>query len=35
VPNMAAKLISLAHIDGYPLTAAWVADSVTAKENNR
>ena len=31
-PEMAMKLVSLAHLDGMPLTARWVVDAFTAKE---
>lgn len=31
-PEKALKLISLAHLDGMPLTAKWVVDAFTAKE---
>lgn len=31
-PEYASRLISLAHIDGLPLTAQWVEGAVTAKE---
>jgi 2-oxoglutarate/2-oxoacid ferredoxin oxidoreductase subunit alpha len=34
-PEYATRLVSLAHIDGLPLTAKWVVDAITAKENNR
>jgi len=32
-PQFATKLISLAHIDGLPLTAKWVVDAILSKEN--
>jgi len=31
-PEKALKLISLAHLDGMPLTAKWVVDAFTAQE---
>jgi 2-oxoglutarate ferredoxin oxidoreductase subunit alpha len=34
-PEYATRLVSLAHIDGLPLTAKWVVDGITAKEENR
>lgn len=33
MPEMATKLISLAHMDGMPLTARWIVDAIQAKEN--
>jgi 2-oxoglutarate ferredoxin oxidoreductase subunit alpha len=33
-PELALKLVSLAHLDGYPLTARWILDAFTAKEKN-
>ncbi|MEM7119379.1 MAG: 2-oxoacid:acceptor oxidoreductase subunit alpha [Chloroflexota bacterium] len=32
MPEMATKLISLAHLDGMPLTARWVVDAIGASE---
>ena len=34
-PEFATKLISLAHIDGLPLTAKWVVDAILNKENEK
>jgi len=31
-PEMALKLVSLAHLDGMPLTAKWIVDAYSAKE---
>jgi 2-oxoglutarate ferredoxin oxidoreductase subunit alpha len=31
-PEMALKLVSLAHLDGMPLTAHWIVDAFTVKE---
>jgi 2-oxoglutarate ferredoxin oxidoreductase subunit alpha len=28
MPEMATKLLSLAHLDGMPLTARWVVDAI-------
>jgi 2-oxoglutarate ferredoxin oxidoreductase subunit alpha len=35
VPDRATTLISLAHIDGLPLTAQWVVDAFQAKEEQQ
>lgn len=32
VPEMATKLVSLAHMDGMPLTARWVVESICEQE---
>lgn len=32
VPEMATKLVSLAHLDGMPLTARWVVESIEEQE---
>ena len=32
MPEMATKLISLAYLDGMPLTARWVVDAIGASE---
>jgi 2-oxoglutarate ferredoxin oxidoreductase subunit alpha len=32
VPECAASLISLAHLDGLPLSAEWVEDAIRARE---
>ena len=32
VPEMATKLVSLAHLDGMPLTAHWVVESIDEQE---
>lgn len=32
--DLAKRLISVAHLDGLPLTARWVRESILAKENN-
>jgi 2-oxoglutarate ferredoxin oxidoreductase subunit alpha len=34
MPEMALKLISLAHLDGMPLTAAWVVENLLEKEQS-
>jgi 2-oxoglutarate ferredoxin oxidoreductase subunit alpha len=34
-PEHAPKLVSLAHIDGLPLTAKWVVDAISVKEATR
>jgi 2-oxoglutarate ferredoxin oxidoreductase subunit alpha len=31
-PEMATKLVSLAHLDGMPLTAKWIVNAYSAKE---
>ena len=31
-PELAMKLVSLAHLDGMPLTAKWIVDAYSAKE---
>jgi 2-oxoglutarate ferredoxin oxidoreductase subunit alpha len=33
IPDCSMKLISLSHLDGMPLTAAWVESQVTTKES--
>lgn len=33
LPAVATRLISLAHSDGMPLTARWVVDAITARED--
>lgn len=33
-PDCAGKLVQVAHIDGMPLSARWVADAIQAKEEN-
>ncbi|RMG97201.1 MAG: 2-oxoacid:acceptor oxidoreductase subunit alpha [Chloroflexi bacterium] len=35
VPEMAAKLVSVAHLDGWPLTARWVVEAIEAKEQGQ
>jgi 2-oxoglutarate ferredoxin oxidoreductase subunit alpha len=32
LPELAERLIPLAHLDGMPLTARWVAESLQEKE---
>jgi 2-oxoglutarate/2-oxoacid ferredoxin oxidoreductase subunit alpha len=32
MPQMAAKLVSVAHSDGMPLTARWVVEALTSQE---
>jgi 2-oxoglutarate ferredoxin oxidoreductase subunit alpha len=32
-PELATKMVSLAHLDGLPLSARWVMDAYLAKEN--
>jgi 2-oxoglutarate ferredoxin oxidoreductase subunit alpha len=32
IPDCSMKLISLSHLDGLPLTADWVEQQVTGKE---
>ena len=32
MPDMATKLVSLAHLDGMPLTARWVVEAIQEKE---
>ena len=34
IPECAMQLISLAHLDGLPLSASWVVDALIAKEKN-
>lgn len=34
MPDIATKLISLAHLDGMPLTARWIVESLQDKEMN-
>jgi 2-oxoglutarate ferredoxin oxidoreductase subunit alpha len=31
-PELAVKLVSLAHLDGLPLTTRWILDAFSAKE---
>jgi 2-oxoglutarate/2-oxoacid ferredoxin oxidoreductase subunit alpha len=33
-PELATRLVSVAHLDGLPLTARWVRESILAKEEN-
>ena len=33
MPAMATKLVSLAHLDGMPLTARWVVEAIEAAES--
>ena len=35
LPGLATRLVSLAHLDGMPLTARWVVEAVTAREAER
>jgi 2-oxoglutarate ferredoxin oxidoreductase subunit alpha len=35
MPEMATKLISLAHMDGMPLTARWIVEAILNKEETR
>ncbi len=35
VPDMAARLVSLAHLDGMPMTARWVVEAIEAAESGR
>ncbi|MCB8983773.1 MAG: 2-oxoacid:acceptor oxidoreductase subunit alpha [Ardenticatenaceae bacterium] len=35
VPDKATRLVSLAHLDGMPLTARWVVEAVEAAESQR
>jgi 2-oxoglutarate ferredoxin oxidoreductase subunit alpha len=35
LPGLATRLVPLAHLDGMPLTARWVVEAVTAKEELR
>ncbi len=32
MPDIATKVISLAHLDGMPLTARWIVESLQEKE---
>lgn len=32
LPDLATKLVSLAHLDGMPLTARWIVEAIQAKE---
>jgi 2-oxoglutarate ferredoxin oxidoreductase subunit alpha len=34
MPEKALKLTSLAHLDGMPLTAAWVVENLLQKEQS-
>ena len=33
MPEMATRLVSLAHMDGMPLTARWIVEAIMAKED--
>ncbi len=33
IPDSSMKLISLSHLDGLPMTAQWVVNQITAKED--
>lgn len=35
MPDIATKLVSLAHLDGLPLTARWIVDSIQDREKER
>ncbi len=35
LPGLATRLVSLAHLDGMPLTARWVVEAITAQEASR
>jgi 2-oxoglutarate ferredoxin oxidoreductase subunit alpha len=35
MPEMATKLVSLAHLDGLPLTARWIVESIQDREKER
>ncbi|MFW6068681.1 MAG: 2-oxoacid:acceptor oxidoreductase subunit alpha [Chloroflexota bacterium] len=35
MPDIATKLVSLAHLDGFPLTARWIVESIAEKEKER
>lgn len=35
MPDIATKLVSLAHLDGFPLTARWIVESIEEKEKER
>lgn len=35
MPEIATKLVSLAHLDGFPLTARWIVESIEEKEKER
>ncbi len=35
MPDIATKLVSLAHLDGLPLTARWIVESIAEKEKER
>ena len=35
MPEMATKLVSLAHLDGLPLTARWIVESIQEEEKER
>lgn len=35
MPDIATKLVSLAHLDGLPLTARWIVESIEEKEKER
>lgn len=35
MPEIATKLVSLAHLDGMPLTARWVVDAISESEGNK
>ncbi len=35
MPDIATKLVSLAELDGFPLTARWIVDSLISKEKER
>lgn len=35
MPDIATKMISLAHLDGMPLTARWIVEAIAEKEQSR
>lgn len=35
MPDIATRLVSVAHLDGLPLTARWIVESIQAKEKER
>jgi 2-oxoglutarate ferredoxin oxidoreductase subunit alpha len=35
IPDSSMKLLSLSHLDGLPLTAQWVVNQITAKEDEQ
>ena len=34
IPEKAADLVSLSHIDGLPLSAGWIKNAILAEENS-